>query len=342
MGRGRIWSEIDYDAPGRQVSCLHLPHSVTRSALGNIAIPVCVLRNGEGPTALLMGGIHGDEYEPQIVLARLIRELRPEHIAGRVIIIPAINLPAALAGTRVSPIDDLNMNRCFPGDPNGRPTEQLAHFVDEELLPLCDIWFDWHSGGGSLDYLPFASIHKFKDEALDRRNIAALEAFGAPVSLVWSFFDEPRMAKGSAERHGLVYLGSEFGGCGSVNPDGVTLCYEGTLRALAHLGVLRADAPFRPGPPAPTRFIGIADRESSIYAPASGLFAPVRKLGDDIQPGALLGHVHFIDEPEREPVAVTTRRGGMLLMLRHPGRTQRGDCVAQVARDIDPYTLEPR
>ena len=340
MRRGRIWTEIDYDAPGRQDGYLHLPHSITSSALGTIAIPICVLRNGAGPTALLMGGIHGDEYEPQVALCRLIREMQPAHIDGRVIIIPAINLPAALAGTRVSPIDDLNMNRCFPGDPDGRPTEQLAYFVDSELLPMCDIWFDWHSGGGSLSYVPFASIHVFKDAAMHARNIAALEAFGAPVSVVWSFFDEPRMAKGCAERHGLLYLGSEFGGGGSVNPDGVTLAYEGTLRALAHLGVLKPDAPFRYGAPARTRFVGIAGRDYSVYARAPGLFEPICRLGDMIEAGQRIGWVHFVDEPTRAPVETVCRQAGTLLMLRHPGPTLRGDCVAQVAGDIDPRRMD--
>ena len=137
---------------------------------------------------------------------------------------------------------------------------------------MSDIWFDWHSGGSSLDYIPFASIHKFADEALNQRNLEALEVFGAPLSVIWTFFDEPRMAKGRAEHHGLLYLGSEFGGGGSVSLDEVALCYEGTLRALAHLQVLVPTAPFRYAPSQGTRFITIAGRDYSCYAPSPGLF----------------------------------------------------------------------
>jgi predicted deacylase len=281
-----------------------------------------------------MGGIHGDEYEAQIVLSRFIREFEPHHIRGRLIIIPAMNLPAALAGTRVSPIDDLNLNRCFPGDPDGRPTEQIAYYVDSELLPMCNIWFDWHSGGSSLDYVPFASIHRFKSAEHNSRNIAALEAFGAPVSVVWSFFDEVRMAKSCAERHGLTYLGSEFGGAGRVNPDAVKLCRDGTLRALSHLGMLLPDAPFDYDPPAQTRYVEIAGRDFSFYAPATGLFEPVLKLEAEVDVGQLVGYVHFIDDPAREPVPVMARAAGVLLMLRHQGITQQGDCVAQISREI--------
>ena len=221
MADTRVWTQFDLDAPGKQVGYLHLPHSTNASAYGTIAIPIGLVRNGRGPTVLIMGGIHGDEYEPQIVISRLLRELEPPHLEGCVILVPAINLPAALAGTRVSPIDDLNMNRAFPGDPNGRPTEQLAYYVDSILLPRCDAWLDWHSGGSSLAYVPLVSIHRFRDSKLTQTNLEAMRAFGSPVNVIWSFFDEPRMAKGCAERHGLTYLGSEFGGTGSVNPAGV-------------------------------------------------------------------------------------------------------------------------
>src|SRR5687768_4962890 len=100
-GQSRVWTNADFGAIGKQISYLHLPHSVTRSALGTIDIPISIIASGSGPTVLLMAGIHGDEYEAQIALCRLIREIEPEHIAGRVIILPAMNLPAVMAGTRV-------------------------------------------------------------------------------------------------------------------------------------------------------------------------------------------------------------------------------------------------
>ena len=60
MSETRIACTVDYDKPGKQIGWLSLPYSVTRSAYGNIRIPICVARNGEGPTALLMAGNHGD------------------------------------------------------------------------------------------------------------------------------------------------------------------------------------------------------------------------------------------------------------------------------------------
>ena len=101
--RTQIQSDIDFNKEGKQVSWLYMPYSVTRSAYGNIAFPIAVIKNGNGPTVLLTAATHGDEYEGQIALCRLIRSLEPSEIAGRVIMMPAANLPAAMAGTRVSP-----------------------------------------------------------------------------------------------------------------------------------------------------------------------------------------------------------------------------------------------
>ena len=56
-----IWTDIDYDRPGKQVGWLHLPHSVTRSAYGTLMLPIAVVANGRGPTAFFMAGNHGDE-----------------------------------------------------------------------------------------------------------------------------------------------------------------------------------------------------------------------------------------------------------------------------------------
>ena len=88
----------------------------------------------------------------QIALAKLIRTLEPEQITGRVIILPAANLPAAMAGTRVSPIDGGNLNREFPGNPEGTVTSRIAHYIESVLLPMCDGFHDLHSGGASLQY----------------------------------------------------------------------------------------------------------------------------------------------------------------------------------------------
>src|SRR5579863_1596071 len=117
---------VDFDKPGRQIGFIQVPHSVHDDAWGVIPVPVAVIANGSGPTVILEGGNHGDEYEGPIVLGEMIRDLDPGAVSGRLIFALAINLPAVRAARRTSPIDGLNLNRTFPGDPNGTTTLQIS------------------------------------------------------------------------------------------------------------------------------------------------------------------------------------------------------------------------
>ncbi len=327
-----IFTNVDYNAQGKQVDWLYLPHSVTRSAYGALAIPIAVIRNGDGPTVFLMSGNHGDEYEGQITLAKLIRELEPEHVRGRIIILPAANMPAAMAGTRVSPIDQGNLNRAFPGDPQGTPTWAIAHYIDSVLYPMADFHHDLHSGGSSLKYVPFCSMRNSGDPALDARSLAALQAFGAPLSLVWAYNPEGRLAGAAAARRGLVSLGGEFGGGGDVNRSSLAMLEGGVRRFLAFAGVL-ANAP-APEPRTDMRMIEVSSREHYVYANEAGLLEPLVDLGAEVQAGDPAGRIHFIDNPGREPVTCHFRRAGMVVCQRHFGRVERGDCVAHLGTDV--------
>jgi uncharacterized protein len=117
--RSRLTAEIDFDRDGKQHGFIRLPYSVHRSAYGWIPIPVACVKNGDGPRVLLMAGNHGDEYEGQVALGKLIRSLEAEKVHGRIIILPSANFPAAMAGMRTSPLDEGNLNRSSrPERPN--------------------------------------------------------------------------------------------------------------------------------------------------------------------------------------------------------------------------------
>jgi uncharacterized protein len=326
-----IFTDIDYEAEGKQVDWLYLPHSVTRSAYGAIAIPLAVIANGPGPTVFLMAGNHGDEYEGQVVLTRLIQQLEPHQVRGRIIIMPAANLPAAMAGARVSPIDQGNLNRAFPGDPNGPPTWAISHYIDTVLYPMADFHHDLHSGGSSLRYLPFCSMRKSGDADLDARSLAALEAFDAPLSLIWAYNPDSRFAGAAAARHGLVSLGGEFGGSGNVDRGCVAMLERGLREFLRHCGATAdsGPAPERRG----TRLIEVSSPQHYVYAPDHGLFEHAVDLGATVRKGDLAGWVHFVDDPGRASVPCAFRRDGLVVCQRHFGRVERGDCVAHLATD---------
>jgi predicted deacylase len=329
-----IWTEIDFEKSGKQVGVLHMPYSVTRSGYGMIDIPIAVIGNGDGPSVLLMAGNHGDEYEGQITLNRLIHDLDASDIEGRVIVMPAANLPAAMASARVSPLDSGNLNRAFPGEPDSSPTWQIAHYIENVLVPQCSAWLDLHSGGSSMDYLHFAAFYESGEAALDARGEAIMLAFGAPRSVRVTARPDPRLAAAAAHRRKIPYFGGEWGGGGSVSPDGVQLTRHGVLRVLAHLGVLRTIHRFDVPPAGKTQSLEWGGYDYYTFAPEAGLFEPVVRLGDRVKDGQLCGHVHFIESPWRPSLPVHFKKGGLLICQRHFGRVIPGDCVAHTVIEL--------
>ena len=124
-------TDIDFDRPGKQIGFVDIPHSPHDDAWGATRIPIAVISNGSGTTVILQGGNHGDEYEGPITLGELVRELDPAMVQGRIIVLPAVNAPAVQAGQRTSPVDGLNLNRTFPGDPLGSITQQISAYVSD-------------------------------------------------------------------------------------------------------------------------------------------------------------------------------------------------------------------
>ena len=334
MTKSRVTPDFDLNAPGKRHGFLRLFHSVHRSAYGFIPFPAGVVVGGPGPTALLVAGNHGDEWEGQIVLSELLQALQPEQVRGRVIILPCANLPASLAGTRTSPLDDGNLNRSFPGDANGTVTQQLAHFIATELIPLADLVLDLHSGGSSLMYLPCTLATEHEDPARLAAHVAALRAFGAPHAYLQGRAEGQggvRTLGAMAEARGIVSLATELGGSGTATPAILALARGGVRRVLAHAGLI--DAP--PEAPSETHIIRIGDPDDWTYAPAPGVFEPLALPGDMVQPGQPAALLHTPEVPWQAPVPVAFKRGGLVVCRRHPGRAERGDCLFGLGQGWD-------
>lgn len=323
-------TDIDFDRPGKQVGFVSIPHSPHEDAWGATRIPIAVIKNGDGPTAILEGGNHGDEYEGPIVLGELIRDLAPEEINGRLIILPAANAPAVAAGRRTSPVDGLNFNRTFPGDPIGSITQQIAAFVSDRIFPLGDAFIDLHSGGSSLDIIPSAIIEPAPDAAHRRRNVAAVLAFDAPLTVVIDNLGDPRTSTAASVRAGLTTVGTEMGGGGTVSPETLKICRRGVRSVLAHLGIL----PHVAGrDESPRRVLAIPGPAGYVFAGSDGVFESFHPLGTKVKAGEEAGRVHHLTDPARPPEALTFAADGILYGRRQPGRVVPGNCCLVVAAE---------
>ncbi|WP_136442455.1 succinylglutamate desuccinylase/aspartoacylase family protein [Pacificoceanicola onchidii] len=331
MAKSPITSEVDFEADGKQMGYLRVPHSVDRSAYGWIPVPITVIRNGAGPTLLLSAGVHGDEYEGQIAIAELAAELEAQDIRGRLILLPQVNLPAALAGNRVSPIDDGNMNRLYPGDPSGTPTEMIAHYHEEILLPLADYAVDLHSGGKSLMY-PATLLRGPSHSVEEEKGLQLLsEALDLPYAWVFTGgggkASTARTAMGAANRKGVINVMAELGGGDTVTPDVLALVRRGLRRVLSALGML---SDYVPGVARGTRALHV---QGSIYAYETGLFEPLKPIGGEVQKGDVVAVLHHPETPGRAPTQVTSPFAGLVLARRWLAQANRGDALFQIAAD---------
>jgi N-alpha-acetyl-L-2,4-diaminobutyrate deacetylase len=334
--QSRIRFDLDFDRAGRQATYLRAPLSRNTSGWGTLEIPIVMVRNGSGPTVLLTGGVHGDEYEGQIAVSRLARELDPATVQGRVIMMPAVNIPAVLHDTRLSPVDDRDLNRCFPGDPAGTFSQMLAHFIDTVILPLVDISVDLHTAGHSMESALSTNMHYLADAAARQRTMAAAAAFGAPFNVVFWGVDEGATLTSSVERRGILSLGTELGGWGRVNIAGVRIGERGIRNVLQHFGVIAGTPETRQADGSPgTRHMMVRGGDCYSFAPAGGLFEPRHVAGEAVRTGDLAGLLHFVEDVDRAPSEVRYQRSGLLWMAAGPGRVQRGDVVAVVMNDYD-------
>ena len=289
-------------------------------------IPVTVVKNDVGPTVIFTGANHGDEYEGPIALWWLSNELKSKDIRGRVIIVPAMNYPAFKAGKRTSSIDGGNMNRAFPGRPDGTITEIIADYFNRVLLPMADYVADMHSGGKTLDFVPFACAHVLEDKHQQARCIAAMEAFNAPYSLMLLELDSAKMYDTAAEKMGKVFIGTELGGGGSASATTVAIAKRGILNLLKHAGILSGE-PER----GPSISLVTPDHRSFVTSEHSGLLEMCVDLGSDVKNGEVIALVHDIERTGTQPVEYKATIDGVLAGRHYPSLTQPGDNLAVIA-----------
>ncbi|WP_188909228.1 N(2)-acetyl-L-2,4-diaminobutanoate deacetylase DoeB [Aureimonas endophytica] len=320
-----IAATIAFDEDGVRHGFLRLPYSRDDSAWGSVMIPITVAKNGEGPTALLTGGNHGDEYEGPIALFDLARSLKTEDVSGRVIIIPAMNYPAFRAGTRTSPIDKGNLNRAFPGSPDGTVTQKIADYFQRTLLPMADIVLDFHSGGRTLDFVPFAAAHILSDKNQEAASFAAVAAFGAPFSMRMLEIDAIGMYDTAAEEMGKVFMTTELGGGGTATALTAGIAKRGVANVLRHAGILHGTVEA-----AETRWLNMPSGECFTFAEDEGLIEPLVDLGQPLRRGDVLARVHPVSHTGAEPIVFQTKLDGILAARHFPGLVKAGDCIAVV------------
>ncbi len=317
---------VPFDEDGIHHGFLRLPYSRDDSAWGSVMMPISVIRNGEGPTALFTGANHGDEYEGPVALQDMAVTIDPGDVTGRVIIVPAFNYPAFRAATRTSPIDSGNMNRIFPGRPDGTVTEKIADYFQRTLVPMADVVVDIHAGGKTLDFVPFAAAHVLEDKVQDEACYAAMQAFNAPFSMKMLEIDSVGMYDSAVEGQGKVFVSTELGGGGTATAKSIGIAKKGLRNVLIHSGILAGEQER-----GPSVNLDMPDGDCFVFSEHDGLNEPMVDLGETVNAGETVARVWPVDRMGVEPVVYKAKRSGMLVGRHFPGLIKSGDCMAVIA-----------
>lgn len=193
-----------------------------------------IVGEADGPTIGISGAIHGNEPTGTEVILDLFRLLQATPIKGRILLLPVANPRAYAANRRFTPVDELNLNREFPGDPSGSYTQQLAHAITREFLEKIDVHIDLHSGTDrpTVDY-----VYIWNDEALSR-------SFGSKVLYRPSLGKEGTSFAGTTkavtlDRRGIPVVVVELGGGIVDQSPYVRRGLDGVVNMLRKLGTLR-------------------------------------------------------------------------------------------------------
>lgn len=327
--------QLDFDRDGKVIDFLSIPFSIDRSPYYQVKVPICLVRNGDGPSVLLMAGNHGDEYEGELSLAKLIRRLNPGRIRGRVTILPMTNAPAVIAAKRCSPLDGGNLNRAFPGDPMGTPTSRLAHFLENELFPRHDIVFDIHSGGTSMEHIATALIERNGDPDRHEQALELMRSLGMPYGFIADNGPAAPTSMGAARRAGAIGVSGEFGGGGTATVDSMAMTARAIDNLLVATGVVDAPVLGTAQPPASAmQLLSLARHSQGIYATRRGWYEPAVRLGARVVAGDLAGWYHDLERLEAPEEPLLFAEGGIVISRRLHTHCEAGDCLIQVAEPV--------
>lgn len=251
-------------------------------------IPVTLIHGAApGPVLALIAGTHGYEYPPVLALQRLRRELDASALSGTVILVHVANLPSFLGRTiYYSPVDGKNLNRVYPGIPDGTVSERIAHAIFTQVISAADYVVDMHGGDGNEALRPYLYLTRTGKAALDEKSRAMAMAFGLDTIVTQTGWSEDPTAhiytEWAALGLGKPAMTTETGSLGSTSEKLVGLAEQGVWNVLRRLRMVEGD-------PAPAPAIAWLEEGEVIRSPAIGVFEPAVEPGFFVAQGARLG-----------------------------------------------------
>jgi predicted deacylase len=264
-----------------------------------VSLPCTIIRGrSPGPKLIISAGVHGAEYS-SIEAARRLCATPPDDIVGELVILPIVNIEAFFKHLAFfHPLDNKNINRVFPGDPNGTPAERRAAWLTGAIKGM-DAYIDLHCGDMTETLIPFSVVPKD-----DERSTAMALASGLPYAVKSAATGHSYDAAIGVGVPGLIL---ESGSNGLWTEDSVGLLENGVKRIMAHLG-MRSNTALAVPPPAQKP---VLCSMAGSAAPVAGFWHPAVALGDRVKPGDRLGTLHDLSGDGKRDILA--ERDGMIL-----------------------------
>ncbi|MGH7692007.1 MAG: succinylglutamate desuccinylase/aspartoacylase family protein [Candidatus Dormibacteria bacterium] len=288
------------------VGALTTPPGSRRSALLKVPgldpdweLPTVVIRGAEpGPTFAITAGLHAAEYVPIEAVTQLSRTLRPAEMRGSVIAVLLVNTPGFYQRSiYTNPRDGRNLNRAFPGDPHGDPSERVTAFLVAEVISGSDAYLDAHCGDLIEALLPFVLWTRTGQPEVDPQSEAMARAFGLDYVMAIGPDSIQGTAMGAGSSIGVPSISAEIGQQGICDAGSVARYLNGLQGVLGHLGIVEQRSAPAPLPVQLKEF-------AWVMAEVTGTYHPTVKPGERVTAGQPVATIRdWFGETVAEPRA---------------------------------------
>jgi predicted deacylase len=263
---------------------------IPAAADAGTVVPITIVRGARpGPVLALIAGNHGYEYPPVLALQRLRAQIDPAELSGQLILVHTANMPSFLGRTvYISPVDGKNLNRVYPGKPDGTVSERIAHAITTEVIEKADYVLDLHCGDGNEWLRPYVYQNITGNAALDQSIERLVMAFGIDHVVVDR--DRPTdpahslYCSTTAITRGKPAMTIESGSLGMSDEESVERIVSGIY------GVLR-ELRMKEGGPDPLSRAVFLDPTEVVTSPETGILYAQVECNETVPKGAVLAHI---------------------------------------------------
>ena len=299
------------------------------------SIPISIFHGtNDGPVLGITAGVHGYEYAPILANQQLIHRIDPNSLKGTIILVQIANLPSFLGRSPyVNPDDDKNLNRIFPGSPNGTITERIADFISAKVISRSHFFVDMHSGDAPEDLMAYAAYYQHDDRpeiSVQGRQMAIHMGFDHIVLFKTKGKDyiKPEYpslyCSAQAFKQGIPTVDIECGRLGIIEPHLVEKIVAGIESLLIHLG-MSSDGMLLQTPT--IAFIEERTSQSSVH---TGFFYPQKSSGDYVIEGMKIGYItDFFGRTIQE---VYAEGSGIILYMLGTPPVNKGETIINIGK----------